>query len=69
MIGGRRWPLLRRVPGWLIILTALLTVSVISERVPAATVSPDAGQMEHYPRTSRLMSAEESPSPSPSIRL
>jgi methionine-rich copper-binding protein CopC len=56
MISGRRWPVLRRVPGWLIILTALLIASAIAERVPAATVSPNAGQIERYPRTSRLMS-------------
>jgi hypothetical protein len=55
MIGRRRWPLLRRVPRWLIILTALLAASIIAERVPAATVSPNAGEPEHYPRTSRLM--------------
>jgi methionine-rich copper-binding protein CopC len=56
MIDGRRWPVLRRVPGWLIMLAAPLTASVIAERVPAATVSPDADQVERPPRTSRLMS-------------
>lgn len=56
MIGGQCRPLLRHVPGWFIILTALLTASVFAERVPANTVSPDAGRMERLPRTSRLMS-------------
>jgi methionine-rich copper-binding protein CopC len=56
MIVGRRWPVLRRMPGWLIILAALLTASVIAERVPAATVAPSADQLERLPRTSRLMS-------------
>ena len=39
MISTRRQPLLWRVPGWLIILTTLMTASVIAERVQAATGS------------------------------
>ena len=55
MISTRRQPLLRRVPGWLIILTTLMTASVIAERVQAATGSSDAGGTEYHPRISRLM--------------
>ena len=55
MISRRRQPLLRRVPGWLIILTVLMTASVIAERVQAAAGSSDVDGAEHHPRISRLM--------------
>ena len=55
MISTRRQPLLRRVPGWLIILTTLMTASVIAERVQAATGSSNADGTEYHPRISRLM--------------
>lgn len=56
MISRRRSPLLRRVPAWLSILTALMIASVVAERVQAAAVSPDADGAERHPKTSRLMS-------------
>jgi methionine-rich copper-binding protein CopC len=56
MSSRRRQPLRRRVPAWLIILTALMTASVIAARVQAATVSPDADGAEPHPQSSRLVS-------------
>ena len=56
MFSRRRSPSLRRVPVWLIILTALMIASVVAERVQAATVVPDADGTEHHPKASRLMS-------------
>ena len=55
MVSRRHQPLFRRVPGWLIILTTLMTASVIAERVQAATRSSDAGGTEYHPRIGRLM--------------
>jgi methionine-rich copper-binding protein CopC len=42
------------VPAWFIILAALLTASVIVERAKATVPLPEAGEMTHHPRTSRL---------------
>jgi methionine-rich copper-binding protein CopC len=55
MVSGRRQPILRRVPAWLIILTALMTASVIAVRVQAATGSSNADGTEHHPKISQLM--------------
>ena len=55
MISTRRQPLLRRVPGWLIVFTALMTAPVIAERVQAATGSSYVDGTEYRPRISRLM--------------
>ena len=55
MVRIRHQPLLRHLPGWLIILTALMTASVIAERVQAATGSLDADSTGYHPRISRLV--------------
>jgi hypothetical protein len=56
MSSKRRQSLIRRVPAWLIILTALMTASVIAARVQAATVSPDPDGAERHLKSSRLVS-------------